>query len=338
MNFEASCCFSIFGLNPKLFAAMKPTLLLTVSALCLLSSGCSLSHNLLTTTVIQPHQFCNYWEERREQHRYRAMARRELQREQATACVRLDEYGGQPYSVHQQRGFEDGFVDYLVYGGSGNPPSLPPRRYWRMKYQNQQGYQAVQDWYQGFEHGVQVAQATGYRDFITVQTRDALVSTKLPVYPGQSSYIESVESIEPYSDAPEDQPPANLPADTPEPPAKPIPDVESPPEDARTPANRDSNWAGEVLPSDLVAISKRPDGSLVTSGFESSSALSQSATQHPHNDLSTQRLSIKRLPPWPETQALSDSADEPQDPSVRLASYSIGVTPPLERTKSQDSH
>ncbi len=251
------------------------------------------------------------------------MARRQWQQETATACVRLDDYEREPHSIHEQHGFEDGFVDFLVYGGTGNPPTLPPRRYWRMKYQNQNGYLAVQDWYRGFQHGVEVAQASGYRNYITVQTSDALVSNKLPVYAGQASYIESVESIEPLQDATDDQPQSNPPADAPEPPpAKPIPDVVPLPADAGMPADRNSHLAAAALPSDLVAIA-----------FWSG----RSVTREPANDRSNLLPSIRRLPPWPENHAVTNTTDDPPDASVRLASFSIGLAPPDESSSSRNT-
>src|SRR5207247_1041528 len=75
---------------------------------------------------------------------------------------------GCPYSVDHAQGFKDGFAEYLYEGGSGEPPPLPPRRYWSMSYQTPQGYQAVEDWFAGFRHGAWLARQGDYRKWVTV--------------------------------------------------------------------------------------------------------------------------------------------------------------------------
>src|SRR5262245_40493593 len=34
------------------------------------------------------------------------------------------------FSIHYADGFRQGFVDYLNAGGTGEPPPVPPRKYW----------------------------------------------------------------------------------------------------------------------------------------------------------------------------------------------------------------
>jgi hypothetical protein len=74
------------------------------------------------------------------------------------------------YSVHYVQGFKDGYVDLLTFGGSGEPPILPPRRYWKVTYQTPEGNQAIQDWFAGFRQGAAAARASGNRQLITVPT------------------------------------------------------------------------------------------------------------------------------------------------------------------------
>jgi hypothetical protein len=71
------------------------------------------------------------------------------------------------YSPDYGLGFRDGFTDYLD-AGPGNVPALPPRHYWKSRFQTPEGHQAILDWYDGFSHGAQVAAETGYRQFITL--------------------------------------------------------------------------------------------------------------------------------------------------------------------------
>ena len=54
------------------------------------------------------------------------------------------------------------------FGGCGEPPPVPPRRYWKNAYQTPQGHQAIQDWFAGFRNGASDAEASGWRHFATV--------------------------------------------------------------------------------------------------------------------------------------------------------------------------
>ncbi len=71
-------------------------------------------------------------------------------------------------SIHYARGFQQGFADYLEAGGTGAPPPIPPRQYWKTRYQTPRGHQAVDEWYAGFRHGSAMAQDSGFRQWITV--------------------------------------------------------------------------------------------------------------------------------------------------------------------------
>ena len=72
------------------------------------------------------------------------------------------------YSADYAKGFKDGFADYLYAGGTGEPPPLPPRHYWKMRYETPEGHRAMEDWFAGFRHGAGVAQASGYREWVTL--------------------------------------------------------------------------------------------------------------------------------------------------------------------------
>jgi hypothetical protein len=72
------------------------------------------------------------------------------------------------FSEHYEDGFKDGFCDYLFLGGSGSPPPLPPRRYWKRQFETPEGHLAIGQWYDGFVHGAAAAEASGYRQFVAV--------------------------------------------------------------------------------------------------------------------------------------------------------------------------
>jgi hypothetical protein len=78
-----------------------------------------------------------------------------------------DAHSDIPYSTDFADGFRDGFADYLYAGGNGEPPLLPPPCYRSIHYQTAQGFQAKEDWFAGFRQGAAIAQAGGYRQWIT---------------------------------------------------------------------------------------------------------------------------------------------------------------------------
>ena len=85
-----------------------------------------------------------------------------------TAWLRIEQVNpSESFSPDYGYGFRDGFADYLD-AGPGNVPALPPRRYWKGRYQSPDGHQAILDWYDGFAHGARVAAASGYRQFVTL--------------------------------------------------------------------------------------------------------------------------------------------------------------------------
>lgn len=67
-------------------------------------------------------------------------------------------------STYYARGFEDGFVDYVEAGGTGEAPFLPPFSYRRAWIKDGKGATAIEDWYAGFRHGATVARSSGLRE------------------------------------------------------------------------------------------------------------------------------------------------------------------------------
>jgi hypothetical protein len=121
------------------------------------------------------------------------MAREALAEARALAQAETDDYVHEPFTIDQERGFEEGFVDYLIAGGTGHPPPLPPRRYWKAKFQTPDGQLAVQQWFRGYEHGAAVAEASGLRSLVTLPASELLKTNTEPYYRGQNANRPSQE-------------------------------------------------------------------------------------------------------------------------------------------------
>jgi len=89
------------------------------------------------------------------------------------------------YSVDYRAGFEDGYIDFLNAGGSGEPPAVPPKRYWTRRYESPAGQQSGWDWFAGFQDGAAAARASGQRQFIIVPVWESAVPVHpdIPVHP-----------------------------------------------------------------------------------------------------------------------------------------------------------
>ena len=138
---------------------------------CLLGSGCRVLHDVDRTVHVEPSHFNFFGEENSTKRRYRKMARYTLARHGAEACQSQD----------YADGFEDGYVDYLFAGGNGQPPPLPPRKYWGRRYQSEWGRRAALDWFAGFRDGAADAKSSGYRELVTVpSSRQLKMSAEAP--------------------------------------------------------------------------------------------------------------------------------------------------------------
>ncbi len=157
--------------------------MLSISLLCLVGSGCRLFDNFMRTTVVEPLHYASHLSDITSKARFRGLAQSAFASVRAHACADLDDYECEPFSADYQLGFEDGFVDFLDAGGTGSPPPLPPRRYWKAKYQTPPGQCAVADWFRGYEHGTVSARESGWRHLVMVPVSDSLVSTTQPHWP-----------------------------------------------------------------------------------------------------------------------------------------------------------
>ena len=95
-------------------------------------------------------------------------------------------------------GFEEGFSDYLTYGGDGLTPVMPPRRYWRFWYTSPAGYDAVTEWFNGWDAGVAAAEMSGLREFATVPSSLIMGGAILDRTDGQ--LLEPLEEVPPPGD------------------------------------------------------------------------------------------------------------------------------------------
>jgi hypothetical protein len=66
------------------------------------------------------------------------------------------------------KGFKEGYAEFLEEGGNECPPPVPPRKYWKLKYQNEAGRAATARWTAGYREGAVAAKASGTRDYIVI--------------------------------------------------------------------------------------------------------------------------------------------------------------------------
>ena len=136
---------------------MRPVYALVLLGLSILSSGCALiedsNRNLFValSTPIETH---------REMARNRSWAEAAWQKERCTQgfAERTEDYA---------QGFKEGYAEFLFRGGDGEPPLVAPLRYRHIRYQNANGYLAIENWFAGYRHGAAIARDTGARSWVT---------------------------------------------------------------------------------------------------------------------------------------------------------------------------
>jgi hypothetical protein len=141
---------------------MRVKLIPWIVGICTLGPGCGPTYNTTRTLIVEPFLYCDSADKVVEWTRDEKLAK--------DAWEKVGASTGQAYSKDYERGFKFGFADYLYAGGSGLPPPMPPRRYWKPKYESAAGYQAVDEWYAGYRHGAAVAMESGFREYVPVHT------------------------------------------------------------------------------------------------------------------------------------------------------------------------
>jgi hypothetical protein len=187
-------------------------------------SGCSVCQHARRTVLFEPLDYGWKLDRARSLKTYRRWAVAAWRVETA-ACPEA------AASPHYGQGFQDGFVDYIYAGGEGEPPPIPPRKFWNMAWRGPTGQAAANQWFAGFRRGAQAAHDGGYRQHATVESSyrtaahgewDGLplgppAATEDPGPPGEP--LPTPEPTLPELPAPG----AALPTD--QPPAKPIPEA-----------------------------------------------------------------------------------------------------------------
>jgi hypothetical protein len=140
---------------------MRHALGLALMILSITSSGCALVQDSCRNVCVS---LKTPLEEHREKARNRQWAEAAWQQ---VACTRNLSGVGRGFSEDYANGFKDGFAEYLFRGGDGEPPLVAPLRYRDTRYQTEQGYHAVQDWFAGYRHGAAMARDSGARRWIT---------------------------------------------------------------------------------------------------------------------------------------------------------------------------
>jgi hypothetical protein len=136
---------------------MRASLALGVLGLGLLNLGCAMIGSGVDHVVYAT-------KESVENHLERLRYRRWADEAWAQVCAAGP---GVQFSEDYEDGFRAGFVDYVDAGGNGEPPPLPPRRYQGLRYQNPEGYKAIEDWFGGYRDGAAAAAHGPYREWIT---------------------------------------------------------------------------------------------------------------------------------------------------------------------------
>ncbi len=80
------------------------------------------------------------------------------------------ENADQEYSKYFRHGFKSGFVDFLIEGGKGIPPAVPPFFYQNFGAFTEPGQrnEAAREWFAGFRVGAAQARESGLRNDIII--------------------------------------------------------------------------------------------------------------------------------------------------------------------------
>ena len=144
---------------------MRGRLAAALLGLCVLCQGCGPLADTAHTMLLEPVEYPR-----------RLEACVDCKRAEKLAAAAWAEYLAAEAEAHSDvqytcdfgQGFKDGYADYLFAGGTGNPPPLPPRWYWRAENKTPAGRLGEQDWFRGFRTGAALAKLSGYREIETV--------------------------------------------------------------------------------------------------------------------------------------------------------------------------
>jgi hypothetical protein len=166
---------------------MRKLLAFCVPGLCLAAAGCGPFVNATRTLVIEPLQFCERGDKAAELIHDRRLADDSWKQLKSTGLVT-------EFSADYERGFKDGYTDYLFAGGNGQPPPVPPRDYWGVRNKTPEGQQAAEDWFAGYRHGAAAAMDSGLRPLMIVP------ASVPPPPPGPPGPVPAAEQAPPPSE------------------------------------------------------------------------------------------------------------------------------------------
>ena len=148
-------------------------------ALCILTTGCQLASNAVHNITFEVKRVTAEVVEHRKLE--------QLARESWEKLRTTEDHRAHPKEFAE--GFKDGFVDYLQFGGSGQPPFVPPKHYWGSYYHTPDGYRAIEDWFAGFRFGAATAQQSGYRKWVTMPSALTTEPPPPPVFSAVPEYL-----------------------------------------------------------------------------------------------------------------------------------------------------
>jgi len=146
---------------------MRKRLGLYLAGCCLVSPGCGPIFNEVRTLVCEPAEYSRRIDNATDCKRNKIAA--EAAWADYQACHLENEY-----SYDFTLGFLEGFADYLYAGGTGMPPPIPYRTYWRPEFESVEGHAAIKDWFTGFKEGAAVARQSKLRNLVVVPASTAL--------------------------------------------------------------------------------------------------------------------------------------------------------------------
>jgi hypothetical protein len=137
----------------RLVAAVALTAIVVLAS----QTGCSVCYNFRRTLFQEPAEYPPKLDHARSLKVYRQWADEAWAVERGS-CPEMA--GSEEYAL----GFRDGFVDYVYAGGSGEPPPIPPRKFWNVAWRNPPGRADALQWSAGYRHGASAARNGGYRE------------------------------------------------------------------------------------------------------------------------------------------------------------------------------
>ena len=142
---------------------MRSKLALYLGGLYLVCQGCAPLGHVARTVIVEPVRYPLRLDNLVD------VCRNEKLAEAAWAEYQANHEDAE-FSADFGLGFREGYADYLYAGGTGNPPPLPPRYYWRAEFESPAGHAAIRDWFAGFKLGSEAAKRSGFRELVTIPT------------------------------------------------------------------------------------------------------------------------------------------------------------------------